>query len=58
MGTPHVVDLGQELEHAAAANGGGDATPRVYLVGDGAREEVDPYAPQVRGIARGDTVRF
>ena len=31
---------------AEQANSGGDVTKRVYLVGDGAREEVDPYAPQ------------
>ncbi len=46
MGTPHVVDLGRELEYAPQANGGGDTTKRVYLVADGAREEIDPYAPQ------------
>jgi hypothetical protein len=46
MGTPHVVDLGRELEYAPQANGAGDTTKRVYMVADGAREEVDPYAPQ------------
>ena len=46
MGTPHVVDLGRELEFSAQANGGGDPTPRVYLVADGATNSVDPYAPQ------------
>ena len=46
MGTPHVVDLGRELEYAPQANGAGDTTKRVYMVADGAREEVDSYAPQ------------
>eukprot|EP01047_Picozoa_sp_COSAG01_P029792 COSAG01_NODE_2056_length_8537_cov_4.215607_5_plen_249_part_00 len=46
MGTPHVVDLGKELEFSLQANGGGDSTPRVYMVGDGATEAIDPYASQ------------
>lgn len=43
FGTPHVVDLGQELEFAPQANGNGDRTPRLYVVADGA---TDPWAPQ------------
>ena len=34
------------------ANGGGDTTPRAYLVADGARESVDPYAPQTWMMVR------
>lgn len=40
FGTPHIVDLGRDLEHAPEANdpAGSDTTPRAYLVADGATE--------------------
>jgi len=42
FGAPHVVDLGQELEHSAAADA--DGVKRAYMVGHGADKEYQPQS--------------
>jgi hypothetical protein len=42
MGTPHIVDLGQELEHSSAADP--DGIKRAYMVGHGADQEYQPQS--------------